>query len=584
MSEEQTLDLANVINVSILTAAQGLGLPNINTCALLTREVKPGGWGALDYKVYKNATEVLDDWGSSSKVYKIAVPFFAQMPNVLTTNGYLVVIPVDGTTEVAAYKTIQDLTFTAKTAGSAGNDITIQYVDAPAASKTIQSLVYSAVLPGAAGNDIAIIYTTGATAGAEVVTVTGKTISVQIDSGNSSATQVKTAIDNTPEAAALVSIAILSGQSATKQTGPVTTTYLTGGIDKGGEVVAVDGSAITVTIVDGESMAAEIKSAIDNDVNSAALVSVAFVDGEETTAQAEMATPVNLEEGSDTGTETFEDAIARTIDSVYYFGCLVDVILTEGELVSLSAYIQTVDKVLFYASRTQADYAPGGMLDDIRTASKTHTRCLYYYTSTALDTQKFAAAYAGRALSTNFSGVNTCQTMHLKALATINPDQTIDQTELNAANAAGVDVYCSIAGVPSLFTSGANSYFDQVYNAFWLKFAIQTACFNYLRETSTKIPQTEEGMEGLKGVVRGICAQAVLNGYFGRGTWTSSTFFGNPADLVRNIGDVGYYVYSLPLSLQSTADREDRKAPLIQVAGKEAGAIHSSNIQVNINA
>jgi len=484
MSDEQTLDLSNVIDVSILTAASGLGLPNVNTAALVTRETKPGSWGSLAFKVYKNASEVLTDWGSASPVYELAAAFFAQQPNVLTTNGYLVVIPALPTIAVAASLTLQDLVFTA-------------------------------VTPGTGGNAITIAYTSGATKGAEVVTVDGSAISVQIADLSSIAAEIKEAIDNYPAAAALVTVALVAGHETDPQDSPVTATNLTGGL-----------------------------AASD---------------------------------------ETVEAAIARTSNSVYYFGVLLDTVLAESPLVALTTYMQTVDKVLFYASRTAADFQPGGPLDDIRTASKTHTRTLYHYTATALDTQKFAASYAGRALSTNFTGSNTAQTMHLKSLAGINPDQTIDQTSLDAAQAAGVDVYCSVAGVPCLFTSGANAFFDQVYNQLWFKFALQTAGFNYLRQTSTKIPQTEEGMEGLKAVLRKVCAQGVNNGFIGRGSWTSSTVFGKPADLIRNVADYGYYVYSLPVADQAQADREDRKAPLVQIAIKEQGAIHSASIVVNVN-
>jgi hypothetical protein len=583
MSDEQTIDLSNVINVSILSAQSGLGLPNVNTAALLTRETKPGSWGSLAFKVYKNSSEVLTDWGSASPVYTLAVSFFAQQPNVLTTNGYLVVIPALSDVDVAASLTLQDLTFAAKTAGVAGNSISIEYVDAPAATVTIQSLVYDADATGKLGNGISVSYTTGATAGAEVVTVSGKHINVQIDTGNTSATQLKAAIDGTPAAAALVNVTILAGQGATKQTGPVSTTYLAGGIDKGGETVDVASSAITVTMVDGETDAADIKRAIDNDGGASALVSVALSTGHETDVQDAPDGPTTLSGGLASSDETLPAAIARTMNSVYYFGVLVDEVLAESPLVALAAYMQTIDKVLFYASRTAADFAPAGMLDDVRTASETHTRCLYYYSATPLDTQKFAAAYAGRALSTNFAGINTAQTMHLKSLAGITPDQTIDQTALEAAVAAGVDVYCSMAGVPSLFTSGENAFFDQVYNSLWFKFALQTAAFNFLRETNTKIPQTEEGMEGLKSVLRGVCAQAAGNGFIGRGSWTSSTVFGNPADLIRNISDQGYYVYSQPVANQAQSDRTDRRAPLVQIAVKEQGAIHSSSIIVNVN-
>lgn len=284
------------------------------------------------------------------------------------------------------------------------------------------------------------------------------------------------------------------------------------------------------------------------------------------------------------GPEAIGDAIVRTISSVYYFGVIIDQEMhaESATFATLATYIQSIDKVLFVASSVKGDYAPGGMFDLVRSGSETHTRCIFYSDGTAIDTITAAAAYAGRALSTDFTGSLTAQTMHLKALAGVVPDTTVDQTELTAIGTAGVDCYVNL-GVSALFTSGKNKFFDQIYNSFWLKFALQTAGFNFLRGTNTKIPQTESGMHGLKGAYQNICAQAITNGYGAPGSWTSPDTFGNPADLIRNIKDVGYYIYSQPISQQSAADRTDRKAPLVQIALKEAGALHSSNVIVSVN-
>lgn len=281
--------------------------------------------------------------------------------------------------------------------------------------------------------------------------------------------------------------------------------------------------------------------------------------------------------------EAVDVAIARTKNLVYYFGVLVTAAIADTPLQTLADYMQTVDKMLFYCSATASDMAAAAIFDDIRVAGDVNTRCLYYHTGTALDSFKFAAAYASRALSTYFAGSNTTQTMNLKQLTTITPDQTLTETLYTNAQAAGVDIYPSNAGVPGLLTSGANGWFDEIYNQFWFKFALQTAGFNYLATTSTKIPQTEPGMTGLKNVYRQVCAQAVVNGFIAPGTWNSSDTFGPNGDLVRNIVDVGYYVYSLPISQQSQDDREDRIAPLCQIAVKAAGAIQKSSVIVNVN-
>ena len=79
---------------------------------------------------------------------------------------------------------------------------------ATAAYVAIQDLTYTADDTGLAGNSITVAYTAGATAGAEVVTVVGSAISVQIEDGVSTATEVKAAVDGKAEAAALVDVTI----------------------------------------------------------------------------------------------------------------------------------------------------------------------------------------------------------------------------------------------------------------------------------------------------------------------------------------------------------------------------------------
>lgn len=283
------------------------------------------------------------------------------------------------------------------------------------------------------------------------------------------------------------------------------------------------------------------------------------------------------------GTEAIDAAIVRTISLVYYFGVIADQVLTGGPMATLGAYVQSIDKLFFYASALTADFQPGGMLDLFRSGSLTHMRGLYYSTGTAIDSPRMAAAYAARLLSVNFAGSNTTLTMHLKTLAGIVADSTLTQTFITQAGIAGVDVYPSIAGVSSLFTSGNNTFADEIYNEFWLKFALQTAGFNLLRQTSTKLPQTEQGIEVLKNEFRKVCENGRSNGYIAGGAWTSTQNFGDVAALIRNVADIGYYVYSSPLALQTTSDRQARKAPTIQIAVKAAGAVHSSNVIVNVN-
>lgn len=280
--------------------------------------------------------------------------------------------------------------------------------------------------------------------------------------------------------------------------------------------------------------------------------------------------------------ETFDAAIVRTQSIISYFGVMIAELTTQVVQLATAAVVQPLTKLAFFVSYNAADVQPGGMLDLLQSGGFSHSRGLFYgdVLATAL---VMMASYAGRALSVNFLGSNTTITMHLKDLAGVQPDPSMNQALLNLCQLAGADVYANFQGVPKVFISGANTFFDRIYNQLWYVGALQVSIFNYLAQSSTKIPQTESGMDGLKGAARQICEQAVSNQYLAPGTWTSSTTFGNQQDFVANISQRGYYIYSQPIGQQVPAARAARQAPLIQIAAKEAGAIHSATIIVYIN-
>lgn len=282
--------------------------------------------------------------------------------------------------------------------------------------------------------------------------------------------------------------------------------------------------------------------------------------------------------------ETLAAAITRTANIVQYFGIMANSIQSQTDMLDAAAVVQTLNKIAFFVQKASASIATGGSLDLLRSGTFSHSRGLYYGSSASLDALLYQAAYAGRALSTIFAGSNTTQTMNLKDLATIQPDPTMTQTLYGQAEAAGADIYPSLQGVAKVISFGANQYFDQVYNLQWFVGALQIAGFNFLAQSSTKVPQTENGMDGLKGAYRAICEQAVSNQYVAPGVWNSPTTFGNQADMLQNIIQRGYYIYSTPIALQSQADRAGRIAPLVQIAVKEAGAIQSSTVVVYVNA
>lgn len=98
--------------------------------------------------------------------------------------------------------------------------------------------------------------------------------------------------------------------------------------------------------------------------------------------------------------------------------------------------------------------------------------------------------------------------------------------------------------------------------------------------TTTKVPQTEGGVNRQSTVLERALEQAVSNGLIGPGQWNGDSFG------ALNTGDYlskGYYVYANSLDDQSQSERENRKSPVFQIAIKLTGATHFSDVLVSVN-
>jgi len=284
--------------------------------------------------------------------------------------------------------------------------------------------------------------------------------------------------------------------------------------------------------------------------------------------------------GADSSGETLVDAIARVGGSVGFVPFITTLEIEDDVLVTTSNAVQAMDKIFLHHFVSTADIA--GVITTVQNAANTKTRCLLYTESPA-KANLFKAAYAGRAFSVNFQGSLTSQTMNLKQLATITQDNGITQTLFEQAKTAGADLYVSFEGVVSVVSNGGNDFFDNVYNDLALKFALEAGGFNFLRQTNTKVPQTEQGMNGLKTAYATVLERFVKAGVIAAGSWTSSERFGDPEIFDEAVLEAGYYVYSEPITQQAASEREAREAPLVQIAVKRAGAIHSSDVIVLVN-
>lgn len=100
---------------------------------------------------------------------------------------------------------------------------------------TIQDIKYTETQ---LGMGVTIEYTTGATAGSEVVTVSGHAISIQIETTVSTAAQILAAFNAhrasaTYRAASELATALITGTPSNTQTAPVAPTALTGAVGDG---------------------------------------------------------------------------------------------------------------------------------------------------------------------------------------------------------------------------------------------------------------------------------------------------------------------------------------------------------------
>jgi hypothetical protein len=223
---------------------------------------------------------------------------------------------------------------------------------------------------------------------------------------------------------------------------------------------------------------------------------------------------------------------------------------------------------------------PANYVWDIKLAGLTNYRMFY---SKAGD-RNFAVAAMAKVHIVNFDGENTAQNLNMKEFTAIVPDD-LTQTEISAALRVGLSVYVPFKGglVSKVLETGANDFADNRYNLIAFENSVQTAAFNLLGGTSTKIPQTTRGINQIIDTVEKVSNRFVRVGVFAAGEWASPDSFGDTETFKRSIREKGFYWLAGSLAAQSQANREARKSPVIQGAVKLAGAVNSIDIIVFVN-
>ncbi|EDQ9732110.1 hypothetical protein BH006_25760 [Salmonella enterica] len=284
-------------------------------------------------------------------------------------------------------------------------------------------------------------------------------------------------------------------------------------------------------------------------------------------------------------TETLLQAVNSLLDYNSWYGLHLAVPVADypddADLISVSSAIEsaTVLRILAITS-SEADILSSAVETDLATKLKAakYSRTYIQYSSTS----PYAALSAfGRAFTVNFTGSNTTITLKFKQLPGITYE-TIGTSQANALEAKNCNVYVYYENDTAILEQGVmcnGDFFDERHGLDWLQNAVQTADYNTLYTSTTKIPQTDAGTTTRIANIEKVLDVADKSGLFAPGIWT-----GGPMGQLGT-GDTltkGYYTWADTVDNQLQTDREARKGVPIQVAAKLAGAVHYGDVAITV--
>lgn len=257
-----------------------------------------------------------------------------------------------------------------------------------------------------------------------------------------------------------------------------------------------------------------------------------------------------------------------------------DTSLTDDQLLAVCDLIEADQAHIHAVSTSSAAVLDPTSTTDI--ASRMLAKS-YKYSFSQFSSMSFAGASAlGRLLTVDFDANNTTITLMYKQEPGIVAE-TLTTTQANTLQNKRTNVFVNYNNDTAVIQYGitpSGIYIDSIYNSIWFQNRVQTDVYNLLYQSTTKIPQTDAGNALIASVIEGACEAAVNNGYLAPGVWNAGGFG------VLKQGDTlskGYYIYTPPIASQSQSNREARKSVPFQIAAKEAGAIHTADILINVN-
>ncbi|HET6804878.1 MAG TPA: DUF3383 domain-containing protein [Frateuria sp.] len=254
----------------------------------------------------------------------------------------------------------------------------------------------------------------------------------------------------------------------------------------------------------------------------------------------------------------------------------------DSDVLAVAEYVEGASPSRIYGVTTQASAVlDSAQTTDIASQLKAlkYKRTFVQYSSSS---PYAAASLFGRAFTVDFTANNTVITLKFKQEPGVAAE-TLTESQAAALKAKNCNVFVAYNNDTAIVKEGVmvNGYFfDEVHGTDWLQNDLQTAVYNLLYTSPTKIPQTDAGVNQVVTEVDKRLDKSVTNGLVAPGVWNAPGFgaLSQGQTLAK-----GYYTYASPVADQSQADREARKAPAMQVAIKLAGAVHFAGIVVNVN-
>ncbi|HCM3123479.1 TPA: DUF3383 family protein [Klebsiella aerogenes] len=292
-----------------------------------------------------------------------------------------------------------------------------------------------------------------------------------------------------------------------------------------------------------------------------------------------------LETGEAGEVETLLEAVNALMDYNAWYGLHLAVpeadYPNDADIITVSAAIEasTVSRI-FGITTDEAAILDAATTTDLASKLKAakYSRTFIQYSTSS----RYAALSAfARAFTVDFTGSNTTITLKFKQEPGITYE-TLGTSQANNLEAKYCNVYVYYENDTAILEQGVMSngdFFDERHGLDWLQNAVQTADFNTLYTSTTKIPQTDAGTTTRIANIELVLDKAVQNGLFAPGKWT-----GGPMGQL-NTGDMltkGYYTWAENVDDQLQVDREARKGVPIQVAGKLAGAVHYGSVAITV--